>query len=117
MRVIVLCRFSVPDGKYFFKIDQQHERSCLDREGETTLPKGVVAIPALRRCYHSDFRQMLIKAIASCFETRSALSFCDQLIAIWHKEYAKALGWFLSGPPPSQDSYLGNWKASAEAAL
>ncbi len=92
MRVIVLCRFSVPSGKYFFKIDQQNERSCLDREGVTTLPKGVVAIPALGWRCRSDFKQMLIKAIASCFETRSALSFCDQVIAIWHKEHAFIFG-------------------------
>ncbi len=92
MRVIVLCRFSVPDGKCFFKIDQQNLRSCLDREGVTTLPKGVVAIPALGWCCHSDFKQMLIKAIASCFETRSALSFCDRVIAIWHKEHAFIFG-------------------------
>lgn len=99
MQVIVLCRLSLPFGKYFLKIDQHHERSCLDREWLTTLPKGVVAIPALRWCCHSDLRQMLKKAIASCFETRSVLSFCDQVIASWHKKHAKALGWFLSGPP------------------
>ena len=116
MQVIVLCRFSLPFGKYFLKIDQHHSRSCLDREGVTTLPKGVVAIPAFGWCCHSDLRQMLIKAIASCFETRSALSFCDQIIAIWHKERAKALGLFLSGPPSSQNSSKSNLKALAEAA-
>jgi hypothetical protein len=116
MRVIVLCRFSVPSGKYFFKIDQQRLRSCLDREGVTTLSKGVVAIPALGWCCHSDFKQMLIKAIASCFETRSALSFCDQVIAIWHKEQAKALGWLLSGLPPTQDLSKSKLKALASAA-
>ena len=116
MRLVVLCRFSLPFGKYFLKIDQQNSLRCLDREGVTTLPKGVVAIPALEWCCKSDFKQMLIKAIASCFETRSALSFCDQLIAIWHKEHAKALGWFLSGPPRSQDLSKSNLKALAEAA-
>lgn len=107
MLVIVLCRFSAPVGKYFFKIDQHYSYSGLDR-GWLNPPNEDLAIVLARGwCYYSDFRQMLINAIASCLEARRAVSFWDKIVVSWHKKRAKALGWSLSAPPSNQYSF---WK-------
>ncbi len=72
MLVIILCRFSVPIGKYFFKINHSHLHPYLYREWLKPLHKFVAATPAT-----SEWCNLLNleykKAIASGTGTKTAV--------------------------------------------
>ncbi len=71
MLVIVLCRFSVPIGKYFFKINHSHLHPYLYRKWLNLLRKWVAATPASRK--HSLLNSKKAKAIASGTGTKTAV--------------------------------------------
>ena len=93
MLTIVLCRFSVPVGKYFLKIIQHYLLRFLSREWLASSHAHTAEIPDSVCCYRSDSRKKLIKAmlqgsgyamlffaasllrIASGLETKSAVNF------------------------------------------
>jgi len=76
MLIIVLCRFSVPIGKYFFKINYSHLHRYLYRKWLNPLHQFVAALPASGWCNLLNLESRT--AIASGAGTKTA-------VKSWHK--------------------------------
>ena len=63
MVTIVLCRFSVPIGKYFLKITQHYSPRFLDREWLASSHAHTAKIPDSVCCYRLHSTEKLIKTM------------------------------------------------------
>jgi hypothetical protein len=76
MLVIVLCRFSVPIGKYFFKINYSHSHRYLYRKWLNPLHQFVAALPASGWCnlLNLEYRTAIVSGVGTKTAVKS-----------WHK--------------------------------
>jgi len=88
MLVIVLCRFSVP----VVKLKLNFLPKFLSGQWWTTTPNCLTELPSGEWRYCSDFRETLIKTIASCLETKSAIDFWHEIEASSHQLTRKVRG-------------------------
>lgn len=90
MLTTVLCRFSVPIGKYFLKITQHYSPRFLDRKWLASSHAHTPGIPDDMFCYRLNSREKLIKAmllwssygIAPGLKTKSAMNFFHKRLRI-----------------------------------